>query len=124
MITLDTNYLIRFFTNDVKPQALAAKKLIEKEKEIYIPPIAIAETVYILKNNYQTKKTPLCEKLLLFLKQPNIKTPDYIAFALQIYEIEAISFYDCLILAESLKKNCALKTLDKKLHKIWLKYLN
>lgn len=124
MISLDTNYLVRFFTNDVKPQALTAKKLIEQEKEIYIPAIVIAETVYVLRTNYQIKKASLCGQLLSLLKQPNIKTPDYIVPALQTYEVETISFYDCLILAESLGKNCTLKTLDKKLHKVWLKYSN
>ena len=121
---VDTNYLIRFFTNDNPPQALIAKKLIKQSKEIYIPTIVVAETVFFLENHYKTKKNIVCDKLLSLIKQPNIKTQNFISFALQIYGNENFSFYDSLLLSEAIEKNAQLETFDKKLSKLYLKYLN
>ena len=53
MILLDTNYLLRFLTNDIKTQAADAKKLIKYSIEINVPVVAIAETVYFLRNYYK-----------------------------------------------------------------------
>lgn len=119
---IDTNYLIRFFTNDRPPQASVAKRLIKQSKEIFIPTIVVAETVFILENHYKTKKDMVCNKLLSLIKQPNIKTQSFIQMAIQVYETENISFYDSLILCETIEKNSQLKTFDKKLSKIYLKY--
>lgn len=124
MILLDTNYLIRFFTNDIKSQAQVAKKLIEKSKEIYLSTIVIAETVFILRNHYQIGKNSVCQKLVSLIAQPNIKTQGFVLFALQIYEDENISFYDSLLVAEATEKNASLKTFDQKLSKVYSKCLD
>lgn len=124
MIFLDTNYLVRFFVNDIKDQALAAKKIIKEPKEIYISTIVMAEVVFILTNYYKIDKSRICNELLSLIKQPNIKTQNFISFALQIYSNENFSFYDSLLLSEAIEKNAQLKTFDKKLSKLYSKYPN
>jgi|SRR3989344_4086987 len=123
MILLDTNYLLRFLTNDIKTQAADAKKLIKYSIEINVPVVAIAETVYFLRNYYKIGKTQIVDKLTSLLQQKNIKCESYAHDALQIYEKEIISFYDCLILGEALKLEGELKTFDEKLQKVYKKYL-
>lgn len=122
MIALDTNYLIRFFTNDIKSQALIAKGIIKESKEIYIPTITIAETVYFLRNHYQKDKELVCNELASLVKQSSIKTQDFVPLALQIYKSENISFYDSLLLGEILEMSAQLKTFDKRLLKVFKKY--
>ena len=122
MITLDTNYLLRFFTRDIPEQASQAKRLIESSKEIYILTIVLAETVYFLINHYLVDKQDVVEKLLSFVKQPNISTANFIPLSFEIYKDENISFYDCLLIAEALKQNMEVKSFDRKFMKIFLKY--
>ena len=124
MISLDTNYLLRFLTNDIKSQALIAKKLITGSEDIYISTIALAETVYFLRNHYKKTKAEICEEMSLFIKQPNIKTPEFILPAISIYRSENIGIYDSLLIAEALNKKLKFKTFDKKLSKVFKKYLS
>ncbi|KKQ42592.1 MAG: PIN domain protein [Microgenomates group bacterium GW2011_GWC1_37_8] len=122
MISLDTNYLLRFFTNDVKSQAQIAKRLIKGSSEIYLSVIAIAETVYFLRNHFEKSKDEVCEELSLLIKQPSIKTQDFVSQALLLYRSENISFYDSLLLSEALEEKLTLRTFDKKLTKVFDKY--
>ncbi|MBU1071223.1 PIN domain-containing protein [Patescibacteria group bacterium] len=118
---LDTNYLVRFLTRDIESQAQIAKKIILNHKT-FIPAIVFAETVYILNNHYQVKKNKIFSTFLSLFKQPNITHPPFIPQAMNIYNQENISFYDSLILAESLEKKLPLKTFDQKLQKTFSKY--
>lgn len=118
MIFLDTNYLVRFFVGDVKDQARKAKALIERSPKIYITSIVLAETVYILEKHYEATKKDVCTNLLSFLRQTNIVSESFLPLALEIYEKESISFYDCLLASEVVVKKGKLKTFDKKLNRI------
>lgn len=122
MIFLDTNYLIRFLTKDIKTQSEKAKKLIEKSKELYIPIIVLAETIYILEKHYKADKNEVVEIISAFIKQPNIFVASFITPALEIYASENISFYDCILVSEALEKKSTLKSFDEKLIKIFSKY--
>ncbi|GEM_PF-2775955 len=121
-IYLDTNYLIRFFTKDIPEQAQKAKETLSKTKKIYIATIVLAETVFILENHYQARKLDICESLFAFIKQPNISSPQFTPLALTIYKGENISFYDCLLIAETLENKAKLESFDIKLMKIFKKY--
>ena len=123
MISLDTNYLLRFLTNDIKSQSMVAKRLIKSAREIYIPVVAFAEAVYFLRNYYKRTKKQVCSELSLLIKQSNIKAENFVAPAIQIYKSEAISFYDSLIIAQSLITGCEVRTFDKKFSKVFSKYL-
>ena len=123
MISLDTNYLLRFLTNDIKLQAQIAKKVIEGSKGVYIPIVTIAETVYFLRNHYEKGKDDVCKELGLLVKQPNIITEKYVPLALRLYKNENISFYDSLFIAEAIYSKSEIKTFDKKLNNVFTKYL-
>lgn len=122
MTLLDTNYLIRFLTDDIKSFAQEARKIFETDKEIYISSLSIAEAIYFLGTQYKKAKQAVCEQMLNVINFPNVKTASFVQPAIQIYSIENVSFYDCVILSEALEKRATLKTLDKKLAKIYKKY--
>ena len=121
MIFIDTNYLIRFFTNDIKDQAKLAKEVIEKQK-VYITGIVLAESVYILESHYKASKFDLTTKLISLLRQENVAGASYLILSLEIYQKESISYYDCLLASEVLKGKGELMTFDKKLQKVIKKY--
>lgn len=113
---LDTNYIVRFLTNDIPNQAQTAKKVIEDQLDLYINSIVLAETIYILENHYQSPKKQLCSTLINLLNLDNINHPSYLIPALSIYQQHnSVSFYDCLLLAETKITNSALITFDQKL---------
>ena len=118
---LDTNYLVRFLTKDIKVQAETAKKIIENDK-IYIANIVLAEVVYILETHYKADKKELCNALISLIKQPNVSTSSFVPLSLNIYKNERVSFYDSLLLAEVLNSKSQLKSFDKKLLKTHSKY--
>ena len=118
---LDTSYLVRFLTEDIKVLAQIAKKIIEKDK-IYIANIVLAETVYILETHYKANKNELCDILISLVKQSNISTSSFVHLALNIYKSENISFYDSLLVAEVLNSKSQLRSFDKKLLKTYSKY--
>ena len=62
------------------------------------------------------------EELSLLIKQPSIKTQDFVSQALLLYRSENISFYDSLLLSEALEEKLTLRTFDKKLTKVFDKY--
>lgn len=121
MTFLDTNYLIRFFTCDIKTQAQKAKKIIENTDNLYISVIVAAETVYILQKHYQVDKKNIISALTNLLKQPNISAEKFVIKALEIYLENHVSFYDCLLLAEAIEKNADLVSFDQKLVKVFQK---
>ena len=123
MIFLDTNYLVRFFVRDIADQAEIARKLIVSAEKIYITTIVLAETVYILETHYKVTKSNLCTTLSSFIKQPNIVSMPFFQFALDVYMKENISFYDSLFLTEALGENSEIKSFDKKLMRLYSKYL-
>ena len=124
MISLDTNYLLRFLTNDIKPQAQTAREVILSTKEVCISTLAIAETVYFLRNHYKKDKKIICRELSLLIKQPNIKVKNYVSLTLRLYNRENISIYDSFFIAEALEEGLEIKTFDQKLLKVFLKYRN
>lgn len=119
---LDTNYLVRFLTKDTPSLAKVATKTIKENKKLYIPTIVLAETNFILKEHYRNKKKDICTVLTSLLKQPNVYSAKHNLLAINIYQVENLSFYDCLIIAETIDKKGELVTFDRKMLKVFKKY--
>lgn len=120
-ILLDTNYLVRYFVNDIKPLAKEAAQIINKNN-IFISSLSVAEAVYVLETHYKSNKSLICDGLLTLLNQSNVSTESFTILALQIFESENISIYDSLLASEAISKGLQLKTFDKKLEKVYKKY--
>lgn len=113
MICLDTNSLIRFFTNDEPKKALKVKNLLKKEKEIFIPEVVFPELEYVLAGTYKTDRKKIVEVFRFLVSQPNIKSGRILKTAVEIFERTKLDMADCLIAAHSLKGKLA--SFDKKL---------
>lgn len=115
MICLDTNALVRFFTNDDPKKALKVKKLLEKEKEILVPEVVFPELEYVLAGNYQASRKKIVEVFQFLVSQPNIKLNSRIKEAIGLFKQTKLDIADCLIAAYSLKEKNKLASFDKKL---------
>lgn len=113
MIFLDTNSLIRFFTNDEPKKALKVKKLLEKEKKIFIPEVVFPELEYVLDGNYGASRKKIIDVFKFLSSRQNIKLNQSIKKAIEIFTQTNLDMADCLIAANSLKGKLA--SFDKKL---------
>ena len=113
MIFLDTNSLIRFFTNDDSRKALKVKKLLEEEIEIFIPEVVFPELEYVLSGAYKTNRKKILKAFKFLISQKNIKLGKVIKKAVEFFESTKLDMADCLIAAHSLKGKLA--SFDKRL---------
>lgn len=113
MIVLDTSSLIRFFTNDDSKKALKVKKLLEEEKEIFIPEVVFPELEYVLKRSYKASRKKIVDAFKFLISRKNIKLNQKVKKAIGLFEITKLDMADCLITTHSLKGKLA--SFDKQL---------
>ena len=120
---LDTNALVRFFTDDNQEQQ---KQVIEWFREaqkgrriIVIEPIVIAETSFVLESFYKEKRVNIVDKLETFLGQRwlKIKSRRTLISMLEFYK-KGFHFVDSFLLASAKLNNWQILSFDKKLLKI------
>lgn len=71
---LDTNILIRYFTEDDKKKAAAVEKLIQSSpKPLVIPDVAIAEIVWVLTSVYGQSREDIISKLGTLITLKSVK---------------------------------------------------
>ncbi len=113
MICLDTNSLIRFFTNDEPEKALKVKTLLEGKKDIFIPEVVFPELEYVLTGSYKTGRNKIISIFKFLISQKNIKLSKTVKKAVEIFESSKLDMADCLIAAYSFGRELA--SFDKKL---------
>ena len=116
MIVLDTNSLIRFFTNDVLDQAAKVKTLLENEKKIFIPDVVFPELEYVLEGQYNFEKEKVLEYFHFLLALQNIGVSKPLRKAVDLFAVSGLDMADCLIVSYSQKSKLA--SFDKQLLKL------
>ncbi len=116
MIRLDTNYIIRYLTNDNEKMASIAEDVI-LNKNPYISNEVFAEVVYVLIGVYKIPKKDVSDMLTQLISFKNIQVEDKIIIsnALQIFQNKNLDFVDCILCSYATKNE--IKTFDKKLLK-------
>lgn len=100
MTFLDTSLLIRYFSGDNPHKADRCEKLFQRAKAghltLWVSPLVIAETVWVLSKKYLMSRTDLGEKIRRLLNTSHIlcdEAPLMLA-AVNLYESSAMSFID------------------------------
>ena len=118
--TLDTNVLVRFLVGDVPSQYSQAKDwLAEAEKgqrEIWIPGLVIAESIYVLGRAYKKSFTEIAEALQTLISQKWLKVQEreILLLALKVYG-QGTHFVDSYLLVTRQILGLGILTFDKKL---------
>lgn len=107
MVHLDTNTLIRFFTNDDPIKAKKVKQLLRDEKEIFVNDVVFPEIEYVLKELYSAKRERLIDAFKLIVSLPNITLSNTVRKAVLLYEKTNLSVADCLIAVSSFGEKLA-----------------
>ncbi|MBU1110939.1 PIN domain-containing protein [Patescibacteria group bacterium] len=121
--TLDTNLLIRFFTQDNPAQADAVEKLLRKaaKDELLLPDIIIAEIVWVLLSFYELEKEEVIEKLEGLFSLENVKmNRNTLKRTIDLYRRYNISFTDAYLAAYTLEeeKSDQIYSFDRGLDKV------
>jgi predicted nucleic-acid-binding protein len=124
MKTIDTNYLVRLFTN--QPADMATKALRDLEKSeprgILLPDFVISELVYVLEFHKELsyRRTDIVEGLRLILSHPAWQMDSTLhELSLAIYESNPkLDYVDCLVVAlQKLNRATDVLTFDKEVIK-------
>jgi predicted nucleic-acid-binding protein len=103
MIGLDTNVLVRYFTQDDPAQSRRATKLMEthctKEAPGFVSVVVLCELIWVLDSGYGYEKIAIARLLRGMLSTPALllENQDRVSRALSLYESGDAGFSDCLI---------------------------
>lgn len=113
MIGIDTNILVRLFTNDDTTQARYAEKLIENNG-VFISKTVLLETEWVLRYTYELTPDVIHKAFenLLGLPRITVEDPACIIKVMQWYS-QGFDFADAMHLASSNQISDKFATLDK-----------
>ena len=124
MITLDTNVLVRFLTQDDDAQFQVAAGLIEgctRDVPGYVCREVMIELVWVLERAYKYSREEIAEALLSIVtaSQLSVENAQDIASVVNLYRKEGYDFADLMIRqAAQRTENRVLKTFDQKLARL------
>lgn len=72
MISVDTNIVVRFLTQDDKQQYAKSLKLFQ-EQDIFIPDTVILETEWVLRFAYRFQPQEICQAFRKLFGLPNVQ---------------------------------------------------
>lgn len=119
MKTVDTNYLVRLFTN--RPEETARKVIYELEQsnpgEVLLPDFVVSELMYVLEFHAELaySRADIIEGVRLILAHPAWRVDHELhQRSLEIYESAGLDYVDCLTLAAyRLERVDTVLTFDK-----------
>jgi predicted nucleic-acid-binding protein len=102
MIGLDTNVLVRYFTQDDDRQAAAAERAIESLTEDdpgYIPVVVLVELVWVLGRAYRLPNDEVLEVVqgMLGAREFRLQQAEVVARATRASRTQSVDFADALI---------------------------
>ncbi|MBI5446344.1 MAG: type II toxin-antitoxin system VapC family toxin [Deltaproteobacteria bacterium] len=102
MISVDTNVLVRYVTNDDPAQARRAAELLAGDDEVFVPKTVLLELAWVLRAVYRLPGESIRKALLHVLGLPNVhaETPEQVAVALEHYA-QGLDFADALHLSST-----------------------
>ena len=124
MTLVDTNYVIRWFLEDIPEQAKVARRLFERApaSSLHLDRLILAEITFVLRS-YGYNHGNIAEIIYEISRFDAVAplSPQEHA-ALSIYATTSLDYEDCFLIAEALKQeNSGIDTFDKKLLKTFEK---
>lgn len=117
---IDTNYLVRFLTNDDPDQANQVEKLLHSSnrESIELTDVVVVELVFVLKTLYKLTSDEIIDKLgRLFACPAFLLDKELWTIALREFGRGQVSVVDAYICAKAKLGGQTLLTFDKKLER-------
>jgi predicted nucleic acid-binding protein len=116
---VDTNVLVRFFTQDPPEMAAKAKALVGRadagEIALLVPPLVLAETFFTLESFYKFKRRDIASNLLGFLGSKGIVTSEaeIVVAALHLVTTHNAHFVDAYLAASAAAQGIPISSFDR-----------
>ncbi|OIP03202.1 hypothetical protein AUK18_02440 [Candidatus Beckwithbacteria bacterium CG2_30_44_31] len=102
---VDTDILIRFFTNDDPVKALRFERFLRSERKMAVSAVTVAEVYWVLSSFYRFPRKKILDCLEALVSKPNILCPKLLLLeTVTILRHHRLSFVDAFIAAYSLFK--------------------
>lgn len=69
---LDTNVVVRYLTGDPAPLAARAEQIIDREPDLQVTDVVLAETAHVLASVYEVPRDEIVDHLIAFIRKRNI----------------------------------------------------
>lgn len=116
-VAVDTNILVRLFTQDHRQQYLKAKKLFAEASQIFVSKTVLLETSWVLSFSYRFTNLTILKafRLLLGLKQVEVEQAQQVNQVFQLVE-KGLDFADAFHCVSAPTKSL-WASFDRKLNK-------
>jgi len=100
---VDTNVFVRHLTGDPPDLAARATAFLSTAKELLLPDLIVAETVYVLESFYEVPATEVARLVRSMIAFPAIRTidPPLLLRALEVYETHRMDFAEAYHVASA-----------------------
>ena len=111
---IDTSVILRILVKDDDIKRKASEKLIKEAKQkgitLFMPPVAVLETVWVLEKVYKYDRKTVREFVEAILNTPHLKIEmeDVFKKAIEVYESKNVKFADAVMGYWGLERNAAV----------------
>ena len=98
---VDTNVLVRHLTGEPPEVASRATAFLNREQELLLADLVVAETVYVLESFYNAPRPQVAEAMRALLALRSVVTVDHALLlrALEVYEVDRLDFAEAYLVA-------------------------
>lgn len=98
---VDTNVLVRHLIGDPPKMAARATAYLQKESELLVVDLIVAETIYVLESFYEVARPEISEAMraLIVMESVSVVDAPLLLRAIEIYEYDRLDFAEAYLIA-------------------------
>jgi predicted nucleic-acid-binding protein len=100
---VDTNVLVRHLIGDPPKMAARATAYLQRESELLVADLIVAETIYVLESFYEVARPEISEAMraLIVMESVSVIDAPLLLRAVEIYEYERPDFTEAYLIASA-----------------------
>lgn len=98
---VDTNVLVRHLIGDPPKMAARATAYLQRESELLVADLMVAETIYVLESFYEVARPEISEAMraLIVMESVSVVDAPLLLRAVEIYEDDRLDFAEAYLIA-------------------------
>ena len=100
---VDTNILVRHLIGDPPKMAARATAYLQRESELLVADLIVAETIYVLESFYEIARPEISEAMraLIVMESVSVVDAPLLLRAVEIYEYDRLDFAEAYLIASA-----------------------
>ncbi|HEY5475085.1 MAG TPA: PIN domain-containing protein [Tepidiformaceae bacterium] len=100
---VDTNVLVRHLIGDPPKMAARATAYLQRESELLVADLIVAETIYVLESFYEVARPEISEAMraLIVMESVSVIDAPLLLRAVEIYEYDRLDFAEAYLIASA-----------------------